>query len=88
MLGPMAAKKAQKEPRRRKSLLTQAGESAQRGLLLGTLESKEWNLTATAEALEMAGPSDVLRAIKNLGLTEEYDAAKLAGKVSPGNRRS
>jgi len=69
-------------------LLTQAGEAAQRGLLLGTLKETDWNLTAAAETLQMAGPSDVLRAIKVLGLSEEYDAAKAAGKVSPGSRRS
>ena len=72
---------------RRKSKLTLAGEAAQRGLLLATLKESGWNLTVTAEALDMGDPSAVLRSIKVLGLVEEYEAAKTRGAVSPGSRR-
>jgi len=90
-----AAKTARKPPAkpavapagRRKSKLTLAGEAAQRGLLLATLKECGWNLTVTAEALEMGDPSAVLRSIKVLGLVEEYEAAKTRGAVSPGSRR-
>ena len=65
---------------RRKSLLSQAGDEAkhatERALLLKTLKAKGWNLTHTAEALEMPGPSQVLRSIKDLGLSDDYAAAK------------
>lgn len=69
---------------RKKSLLTLAGEAAQRGLLLQKLKDCGWNLTRTAEALEMAGAGDVNRAIKLLGLDEEYEAAKGRGEAKPG----
>lgn len=73
--------------RRKKSKLTLAGEAAQRGVLLAELKAQGWNLTATAEALDMGHPSAVLRSIKQLGLTEEYEAARVRGDVSPGNRK-
>jgi transcriptional regulator with GAF, ATPase, and Fis domain len=67
---------------RKKSLLSRTGDeakhAAERALLLSTLETKGWNLTHTAEALEMTGPSQVLRAIKDLGLYDAYDAARKA----------
>jgi len=83
-----AAKAVEAPAGRRKSKLTQAGEAAQRGLLLATLKECGWNLTATAEALEMGDPSAVLRSIKVLGLDEEYEAAKARGAISPGSRRA
>lgn len=65
---------------RKKSLLSRAGDeakaAAERALLLRTLKAKSWNLTHTAEALEMGNPSAVLRAIDTLGLRPEYDAAR------------
>lgn len=73
-------------PKRRKSKLTLEGEKAQRALLLRTLKAKDWNLTATADELKMAGPGDVLRAAHILGLDEELDAARARGDLSPGNR--
>lgn len=54
----------------------EAKRAAERALLLKTLRAKAWNLTHTAEALEMPGPSQVLRAIKELGLSVDYEAAK------------
>lgn len=89
--GEMATTKTStdtKPPVRRKSLLTQAGEAAQRGLLLGALEEHGWNLTRVAEALAMAGPGDVNRAIRVLGLGEEYEAAKARGAAKPGRPKS
>jgi len=79
------AKAAETEPRTR-SLLVEAGDAAMRKLLLATLRRNAWNLTGTATELRMTGPSNVLHSIKRLGLSAEYDAAKAAGKVSPGNR--
>lgn len=63
---------------RPKSKLTLAAEraalDAKRQLLLATLREHGWNLTLTARELEMAGASDVLRAIKAVSLVEEYEA--------------
>lgn len=78
------AKKPAKPTRRKKSKLTLAGEAAQRGVLLAELKAQGWNLTHVAEALEMGNASTVLRSIKLLGLDEEYEAAKAAGKVRAG----
>lgn len=65
---------------RPKSKLTLAAEraalEAKRALLLETLKEQGWNLTTVARALEMAGASDVLRAIKAVGLAEEYERHK------------
>lgn len=90
---PMAAsKKPTRKPTpkpaepRGKSLLTETGDAAQRALLLKTLKAHGWNLTATAEALRLSAASSVIRAIHNLGLTEEYEAARDAGKLRPGPR--
>ena len=95
MLGGMATTKASGGKKqaagkvaRRKSKLTLAAEAAQRGMLLQALKDGGWNLTVCAEALDLSSPSDVLRAIKGLGLTDEYEAAKERGDVSPGSRRS
>lgn len=72
---------------RKKSKLTLAGEATQRGLLLTMLKEHEWNLTATATALDMTAAADVLRSIKTLGLTEEYEAARSRGDVKPGPKK-
>jgi transcriptional regulator with GAF, ATPase, and Fis domain len=56
----------------------EAKHAAERALLLKTLRHNAWNLTHTARELEMPGPSQVLRAIKDLGLSAEYDAARNA----------
>lgn len=69
---------------RRKSLLVQAGEETMRALLLKTLKANGWSVTATSDALEMGGSANVLRAIRTLGLDEEYDAARERGDVRPG----
>lgn len=71
---------------RRRSRLALEADAAARALLLATLTRCDWNLTATAEALELTGPSNVLTSIRRLGLTAEYEAARRAGKISPGNR--
>lgn len=67
---------------RKKSLLSRHGDeakhAAERALLLKTLRRNAWNLTHTARDLEMPGPSQVLRAIKDLGLSDDYDEAKNA----------
>lgn len=86
---PMAAPKKKppaKSTGRKKSKLTLAGEAAQRGVLLGALKEHRWNLSHVAEALEMGNASAVLRSIKQLDLTEEYEAARDRGDVRPGAR--
>lgn len=74
--------KAQEPEGRKKSVLSRHGDeakhAAERALLLKTLRHNAWNLTHTARELEMPGPSQVLRAIKDLGLSDEYDAARNA----------
>ena len=64
--------------------LAETGRAAQRGVLLATLRKQGWNLTATAKALGLAGPSNVIRSLKTLGLTGEYEAAKARGDIAPG----
>ena len=84
MPAPKKSTRAKAPPRRKKSKLTLAGEAAQRGVLLAELKAQGWNLSHVAEALEMGNASTVLRSIKQLGLLEEYEAAKVAGKVKAG----
>lgn len=85
----MAAPKKKPTPKpsgRKKSKLTLAGEAAQRGVLLGALKEHGWNLSHVAAALEMGNASAVLRSIKQLDLSEEYEAARERGDVRPGAR--
>lgn len=63
-----------------------AKAAAQRKLLLDTLKQNGWNLTATAEALEMSALTNVIRALQELA-PDEYEAARRDGRISPGNRR-
>lgn len=80
------------EGARKKSKLTILGDAAktvaQRGILLHELEKHGWNLTRTAEALDMSAPSSVIIAIKELGLDAEYNTAKEKGLVSKGRRKT
>lgn len=73
-----------------KSRLTLAREAAAlaagRELLLATLEACGWSLTRTAEALELGNVSAVLRAIRDHGLMEEHEAARVRGDIRPGPR--
>ena len=75
-----AAKPAE-APRR---TLAEIGREAQREALLAALKSNGWNLTATARDLGLSGPSNVIRALKTLGLGEQYEAAKARGDIAPG----
>lgn len=65
---------------RPKSKLTLAAEQAaleaKRALLLETLRRLDWNLSAASRDLEMAGASDVLRALRAVGLFDEYERNK------------
>jgi hypothetical protein len=56
-----------------------------RELLLAALELNEWNLARTADFIG-AGSSaaPVLRMIRDLGLTEEYEKARAGGRIKPG----
>ena len=75
-----------------KSKLTLAREAAAlaagRALLLATLKAEGWNLTATAETLGLAGAAAVIRAIRDHGLEDEHEAARVRGDIRPGPRRS
>lgn len=62
-----------------------AARSAQKELLLATLGRLNWNLTKTAEVLEMGARGNVIRALKELA-PFEYEQAKEAGLVKPGVR--
>ncbi len=63
-----------------------AARDAQRRVLLEALEAHAWNMTASAEALGMGAGANVIRALKALA-PEEYEAARLDGRVSQANRR-
>lgn len=75
---------------RRKSLLTRIGDQAKREAmrkaLLKALRENDWNLTVTAEALEMSTNVSVIQALQDLA-PDEYAQAKASGKISPGKRR-
>ncbi len=53
-----------------------------RHALLVQLELHSWSLTKTAEFCHLGSPGGVLRAIKDLGLTAELDAARAKGLVT------
>lgn len=63
-----------------------AREKAQRDALLEALERHDWNLTAVARELDVSNGSNVVREIKKLGLTAEYEKAREDGRVSRGSR--
>jgi transcriptional regulator with GAF, ATPase, and Fis domain len=92
MAVPQKPKSKRRAPERRRSLFAeigrQAAQEAQRKLLAATLVAKGWNLTHTAEALGLSTPSEVIRAIKALDLTAEYEAAKGKGLVVQGRPKA
>lgn len=85
-------KKPRKKSARPKSLYAQTGEngrkSAQKKLLLATLRANKWNMTVVAEQLGMAGTPAVIKAIRDVGIYEEYHQAKTSGRISPASRRA
>jgi len=88
---PRSSAKPPKTPvGRKKSRLTLAAEEAarlaKRNLLAETIAALGWNLSAIARHLEMAGASDVIRALKEAGLEAEYLAAKARGDIVQGRR--
>lgn len=93
MLATMASTKTAPKPTRKpaakpaeapRRTLAEIGREAQREALLAALKSNGWNLTATARDLGLSGPSNVIRALKTLGLGEQYEAAKARGDIAPG----
>lgn len=76
MIAVVAPKKTKAAPERRKSKLVQIGEEAMRRALLEALVTADWNLTHTAQALEMTSASHVLRSIRQLGLLEQYKSER------------
>jgi transcriptional regulator with GAF, ATPase, and Fis domain len=79
-------------PEPKRSTLARVGDaakrSAQRELLLATLERTHWNLSQTADDLGLSSPSDVLRAVAELDLSAELEAARASGLVSRQSRRT
>lgn len=77
-----------KAPGRKLSKLALAGNEAsrlaRRTMLLATCEAVKWNLTRVAEVLDLATPSDVIRALKELA-PNEYEAAQERGDVRRGS---
>lgn len=67
-----------------KNTLVAVAEAAQREALLGALNANAWNLTSTASALGLHGPSAVIRYIHSLGLDDQYAAARESGAVKQG----
>ena len=61
--------------------------AVRRDLLFKELESTGWNLSHTAERLRLGNTSHVLRAIRELGLVDEYEQAKREGRGQRGGRR-
>lgn len=59
---------------------------AQKKALLATLQRLDWSLSDTASELGLSNASNVIRAIRDLGLGVEYQAAIDAGKVRRGIR--
>jgi transcriptional regulator of acetoin/glycerol metabolism len=87
MFEPMAATKAKKGGRkvsRLTEVADEAARAAKRALLAETLLAQNWNLSATARALGLAGPSGVIRAIHDVGLDAEYERARETGLVKAG----
>jgi hypothetical protein len=64
------------------SMLNFLGDAVSRALrrrlLLNTLKRCRFNLTRCSDLLRMTGSTNVLRAIRDLGLEAEYEAAKAA----------
>jgi hypothetical protein len=57
-------------------------------ILLSELQRTEWNLAHTAERLRLGyGTANVMRAIKDLDLLPDYEAARAAGMIKRGGRR-
>lgn len=61
----------------------EAARDAQRKHLLRTLKSNGWNMSHTAEVLQMGSASAVIRALKSLA-PEEYEAAQNDGRIRAG----
>lgn len=56
------------------------------GFLLAELQSSDWNMARCSERLRLGGTGNVLRAIRELGLSDEYEKAKAQGLVRVGGR--
>ena len=65
----------------------EAMHRAQRALLLDALEREGWCLARAGRSLGLGGHcAPVLRAIRCVGLTPEYERARRDGLVRPGRR--
>lgn len=64
----------------------EASRAAQRKALLAELQRNDWNLTATGAAVGIPNVSNLIRTIRAVGLEDEYEAAREAGKIPKGPR--
>lgn len=55
-----------------------------RSLLLAELEKNDWNLTRTSEVFRLGSSGNVLRLIRDLGLSDAYAEARQRGKAPKG----
>lgn len=69
------------------SKLTEIGRDAMRKALLDEVERADWNLSVVAESLRLECASNVARTMENIGLGEELQRAREAGKVARGGFR-
>lgn len=76
-----ATKRTAKAPTTEQPSLAEIGrtaaKAAQRKALLAALRRHGWNLAAAGADMQVGGSANVIRAIHTLGLTAEYDAARV-----------
>lgn len=76
----------------RSSVLVAIGDAISREVrkrvLLQVLNESAWNMTRVSDVLQMGGASNVGRMVRELGLTDELDAARARGLAIPGKHRS
>lgn len=75
-------------PRTLAEIGREAAREAQRKALLRALKAHEWNLTAAGAAVGVPNVSNVIRAIRSLGLEAEYEDARERGLIPKGPRGS
>lgn len=81
-----APRKSSEPEGRKKSRLSEIGDEAMRRALLEVLVGNDWSLTRASDALRMGGSANVLRAIRQLGLTGAYEDARARLNIRPGPR--
>jgi hypothetical protein len=83
---PAKAAKRKAAPERQQSRLAEIGEAAMRKALLASLNKHDWQLSQVAVDMRLSGSANVIRSIRQLNLTDAYEAARARGAVKPGPR--